>query len=289
MEKSNNMTNKKDLAKIINLHKVSKGDDIKPEDITDKMLSYYNSQMESFKKKYPEYDELNVDDYIGEADDIFVDLLIETANMGGFTLVESMMVHENADEEDEFTDLLSKYKLGGKGRITGYKSNEYWFPIEAKDDLKKIDIAFSEQTATNKDHKDYGKKFCVVPWNHDLHKKKEKPAEKLTVDEAINRFYEHLYAVDKDAIAGYESVILECLDRSDPNPTVLKVAENKRKRILEVTGQYANKYDKFRSPGIAGKAANKVGTKLTTAWTDLTKTIKGEVDDVLTGDANLNR
>lgn len=94
---------KKRLAEILNKHSIGKNKaELKETDITDAMTKKYDQDFATFSKKYPDFN-IDEDDYGGEADDAFIDMLISVANTGGFKLIES--------EEEPVSTGLTNEKL----------------------------------------------------------------------------------------------------------------------------------------------------------------------------------
>jgi len=83
-----------------------------------------------------------------------------------FDDINDYLTHD--EMEEYFKAIRDKWKVG-EGRITSYHGREYWFPVEAKPDLDALGITwYTVDKVTNKEHKDYGKRFLVFNW---LHKK----------------------------------------------------------------------------------------------------------------------
>lgn len=81
---------KKKLAQILTDHAVGmKKSTYSEKDVTDDMLKSFNDGMAEHMKKYPDFD-VDLNDYTGEADDKFIEnILLPTAEKGGFNLFES--------------------------------------------------------------------------------------------------------------------------------------------------------------------------------------------------------
>ena len=81
---------KKKLAQILTDHAVGmKKSTYSEKDVTDDMLKSFNDGMTEHMKKYPDFD-VDLNDYTGEADDKFIEnILLPTAEKGGFNLFES--------------------------------------------------------------------------------------------------------------------------------------------------------------------------------------------------------
>ena len=86
-----------------------------------------------------------------------------SGNLVGF---DNSEIELSAGEMDqEFQNIAKRYKVTD-GRIIGNNMKEYWFPIDAKEDLELIGITWGQKDrATNKEHSDYGKTFWVVDYN----------------------------------------------------------------------------------------------------------------------------
>jgi len=75
---------KDEFKTVIDAHNVS-GNEISVDDITDDMVVDFNKKFKDFLTKHPDFEIFN-NDYNGEADDKFVDLLIDIINTGNLKL-----------------------------------------------------------------------------------------------------------------------------------------------------------------------------------------------------------
>lgn len=63
--------------------------------------------------------------------------------------------------------IVNKYKahsekIGSQGSPFEMR---YWIPFEAANELRLAQISYEIDKVTNKEHSDYGKRFCVVIWS----------------------------------------------------------------------------------------------------------------------------
>jgi len=73
-----------DIKAIVDVHNVS-GKEIAADSITDKMVTDFNKKFVEFLKKYPDFELFN-NDYNGEQDDKFVELLIDILGSGNLSI-----------------------------------------------------------------------------------------------------------------------------------------------------------------------------------------------------------
>lgn len=75
-------------------------------------------------------------------------------------------IDTNDLNQDELFDFLkTKYKVDDGRYVGGTSGRLYDFPFEASNDLRKHGFHFTVQKVTNKDHKDYGKKYLEVSYS----------------------------------------------------------------------------------------------------------------------------
>jgi hypothetical protein len=76
---------KDEFKSIIDVHNVS-GTEISSDDISDKLVKEFNTSIKKFLEKYPDF-EIFKNDYDGEEDDEFVNMLMGVLKTGGLEII----------------------------------------------------------------------------------------------------------------------------------------------------------------------------------------------------------
>ena len=76
---------KDEFVTVVAPHNVS-GTDITANEITDEMVSEFNTKFKEFLKKYPDFD-IFLNDYEGAQDDEVIEILIDVLKSGNLSIV----------------------------------------------------------------------------------------------------------------------------------------------------------------------------------------------------------
>lgn len=72
---------------------------------------------------------------------------------------------EKLTPENEFDIIVNKWNANKNRRVVGYNMYEYWFPIDAMEDIDSLGINwYTIERVTNNKHPDYGKRFIVFTY-----------------------------------------------------------------------------------------------------------------------------
>lgn len=295
------MVDKKELAQILTNHAVGQSKTSYSEsDITDGMLKHYNTEMDKFMKKYPDFD-VYLDDYSGTEDDLFIDILINTAKKGGFNLVEGLGEEEGDPttlEEDFQDDLTMKWLSGDKAALSKFVADNidkmgdphinkmakeyanddnkmYDFIEMILTKLGKLDEGEEEMVETKKKEGDkwnvYSKDGKKLLGSHDSEGDADaqlaaieisKHEAKTITNEDLSNIYEMIFVECPESMAAFEEFIGNHLDlvRSTNDTMIIKEGIN----ILEPMKEFFNENEGIGSKlkGAIGKTKGKIDKSL---------------------------
>ncbi len=149
--KENKEYSKKDLAHIFTNNNAF-SDRYSEDDIPDEVLAQFNQGMAKLSEAYPELDPMYSEDYLGEADDKFYDLLIDVSKKNGMNLFPSEDEDETSEDEDETSEDEDEAPKndGNKGKPENYWQDSQSIPEDLFTPGDKVKVRNTKNGSINK-------------------------------------------------------------------------------------------------------------------------------------------